>query len=459
MSRAAAPVPGQPVVAAELPALRREVLRLGWPAVLEMCLHMGVWMFDVAMVGRLGAGALSVTGVSGQIYWSLMFLVGGIGVALTAMVSRRVGAGEPERASEVAAQGLLLAFLAGAAVGGAVWLAAPAIFRFTGFGPDIQATGVAYLRTIASAAPFVVTGMAFSGTLRGFGDTRTPMFFAALTNVLNVVAGFSLIFGKFGLPALGVRGSALAAFGAQTTGAVLFGVLIFSGRVRARVSLDRVLRPEWATVSRIVRLAVPASLESFFVDLARTVGVFAVTSLGAVSMAAHEVTAATESLSFMPGIGFSVAAGVLVGQSLGRGDPAKARAAVGQAARLGLLFMGSLGVVFLLFPAPLVGIFTNDPAIIALASKCLRVTAFAQPFMCLEGIYAGALRGAGDTRSPMFIGAATSWGCRVALTYLTVFVLRLPLPWVWGVMVLDWAAKLVWLYAVYRRGRWREARV
>ncbi len=441
------------------PAIRRELVRLAWPAILEMVLNMGVWMADVAMVGRLGANALSVTGVSGQLYWSLMFLVGGIGVAVTALVSRRVGAGERDEAARVGSQGIMVAFFSGVAVMALIWSAAPGIFALTRLGPQIAPTGVVYLRTVCLAAPFVVTGMAFSGVLRGFGDTRTPMYITAFVNVLNIALGFSLIYGKLGLPALGVRGSAIAAATAQTSGALLFLGLILSRKVRAHIDLGAIFRPDRVEIGRILRLAVPASLESFFVDMARTVGVFAITSLGALSMAAYEVTAATESLSFMPGIGFATATAIIVGQSLGAGDRAKAQAGVRHGMILGLTFMGGLGVVFLLIPGLMVRVFTDDPAIIALASKCLRVTAFAQPLMCLEAILAGALRGAGDTRSPMIIGGITSWFCRVTLTYLAVFVFHLSLPWVWGVMVLDWGLKALWLGAVYRRGRWLEVKV
>ncbi|MEW6032255.1 MAG: MATE family efflux transporter [Bacillota bacterium] len=439
--------------------IRREIFRLAWPAILEMCLHMGVWMFDVAMVGRLGANALSATAVAGQIYWALIFLVAGIGVALTAVVSRLYGAGETREAERVGAQGLFLALVAGSLIGLVVWLGADALFGITGLGPEARANGVTYARIVCRGAPFVICGMALSGVLRGFGDTRTPMLVTAFVNLLNIVGDYLLIFGHLGFPALGVRGAALASVTAQATGAALLVFLLASGRLRARLDLAEVLRPRWETARRILRLAVPASLESLFTDLARTFGVLAVTSLGAVSMAAYEVTATTEALSFMPGYGFAIAATVLVGQSLGSGDPARARLAVGASARMALVFMGSLGVLFFLFPRPLVSIFTNDPAIIEVAARCLRVAAIGQPFMALQTVYVGALRGAGDTRTPMIIAGVTSWGCRLTLTYLVIFFFRLPVEWVWGVMNLDWALKLVWVRRAYRRGRWQSLAV
>jgi len=440
-------------------SIRGELLRLAWPAMLEMVLHMSVWMADVIMVGRLGAIALSVTGFSGQVYWPIIFFVGGVGVAVTAVVSRRVGAGQGQEAAEVGSQGVLLALGAGVVVGLAIWLAAPGIFALTRLGPEVVSLGTAYLRIICFGAPFIVSALALSGILRGFGDTRTPMLIAAFINILNIILGYSLIYGRLGLPALGVLGSATAALVAQVSGTLLFLGLIVGGRVGPRIHLRAVLRPDWTEIGRIARLAVPAGLETLFVDLARIAGLLAVASLGSVSVAAHEVAAATESLSFMPGFGLAVATSIITGQSLGRGDPARAKAGVRQGALLGLGLMGGMGLLFFLFPEPLVRIFTNDPAIIPVATKCLRVVAIAQPIMAVQGAFAGALRGAGDTRTPMLIGLVTSWGWRVTLTCVVVFALHRSLPWVWGVMVVDAALKLLWTAAAYRRGRWLGVRI
>ncbi|MCL6580847.1 MAG: MATE family efflux transporter, partial [Firmicutes bacterium] len=296
-------------------AVRREIIRLAWPAVVEMLLHMGIWMADVVMVGRLGASALGAVGVAGQIYWTLVPLCGSVGVALTAMVARRVGAGRSDEAAEVAGQGLTLAVAGGLLLAAGLWAGAPALFGLTELDAGTAALGVVYLRTVCLNAPLVVGGMALAGVVRAFGDTRTPMLVTVFANVLNVLAGYSLIFGKLGLPALGVRGSALAAVVAQSLGPLLLAGLVASGRVRARVAWRRFGRPERRTAGRILRLALPAGLESMFVEGARMVGVLAISSLGALAVAGHEVTAVTESLSFMPGYGFAVAASILVGQS------------------------------------------------------------------------------------------------------------------------------------------------
>lgn len=455
----AAPALTGPVTAPTRRAIRREVFRLAWPAILEMCLHMGVWMCDVAMVGRLGATALSATALSGQIFWGTMMLLWGLGIGVTSIVSRRVGEGNLREAARTGAQGLFVGLLAGLVGGAIIWVLAPSLFALTGLGPEVVATGTTYLRILTRAAPFLVLSTVMGGILRAHGDTRTPMLVVALVNTINVVGDYALIFGHFGLPALGVRGAAIASLTAQVIGAVVLAALLFGGALRVRLTVAAVFRPDWLIIVRILRLSIPASLESMFVDLARTVSVFAVASLGAVAVASHEVTCTTESLSFMPGYGFAIAATILVGQNLGAGQPERARATVAEAARIALWFMGSVGVLFLFFPRPLVSIFTNDPAIIDLAATCLRVSAFAQATMALHGVYSGALRGAGDTRTPMLISGITSWGFRVALTFVAIFVFDLGLPWVWGIMALDYALKLAWVAAAYRRGRWLRVTV
>lgn len=448
-----------PERAAPKPTLRREIFVLAWPAVLELVLNMLSWMAGVAMVGRLGANALSATGFSGQIFWAAIFFTGGIGVAVTAIVSRRVGAGDPAAAGREGAQGILPALGAGLVIGAGLYFVAPGIFHLTNLGPEASSIGVTYLRTLCVGAPILTTTMAMSGILRGFGDTRTPMVISVVSIILGIATGYALIFGRFGLPALGARGAALANVGGEAVALLLTVLVAFGGGHRAGLRAAWMFRVEKRVLSSIVGLGLPASLESFFIDLGRAAGMFAVASLGALAVAGHEVTAVTESLSFMPGYGFAMATTILVGQSLGAGDPVKAKAAVAATARLSVLLMGLMAVLFLLFPRVLVSIFTNDPEIIDLAARCLRVAAFAQPFIALEGVYAGALRGAGDTRSPMLVSGTVSWGCRVALTYVAVFVLHLPLPWVWGVMVLDWGLKALFLYLVFKRGRWQVIKV
>lgn len=434
---------------------RAEVLRLAWPAILEMMLHMGIWIVDTAMVGRLGAAALSATGLGGQVYFSLIFVLGGIGVATTAMVSRHVGAGEGRQAGFVAGQALVLGLVAAAGLAVAVQAGAHLIYDLASLGPAVGALGTTYMRIISLGAPLLVVNLIANGALRATGDTRTPLLIAATVNALNAIFDYLLIFGVAGLPRLGVAGAALASLTAQVAGGIL-GLVALARQNPAFRPRWAGWRPHWETIRRLVRLSIPAALESLFMDGARTVNMFAVSGLGVAAFAASQVAVAAESLSFLPGYGFTIAASILVGQKLGARAPGEARNSVVQALLLALAVMSSMGLFFLVMPRFLVGFFTRDAAVVDLAARCLMIAALVQPAIATTEVLTGALRGAGDTRTAMYVTAFGSWGLRVPLTYLGVYAFGFSLAGVWLIMVLDWFARSLLAAVVFRRGRWQE---
>lgn len=439
--------------------LRAEILRLAWPAVLENSLHTMVWIADVAFVGRLGAYALSATGLAGQTYFFTLFLFGTIGTAATAMVSRRVGAGRGEEAARIAGQLSLVGAGLGLVVTALVWAGSPAVFAAVGLGPEVARLGVTYQRILAAGSTLFLFRGVLAGCMYGFGDTRSPMVVAALAGGVNIFGNWVLIHGRLGLPAMGVAGAALASLLAHLLGTALTLGIFALGWTRARVDLGRALRFERPVLATAWRLSLPASGEHLFTDLSRTVGVFMIASLGAGALAGHEVTVAAESLSFMPAWGLVIATSILVGQNLGRGDPRQARLAVLEALRLGTAFGVVMAAVFLLFPGPLIRVFTSDVNVVRVASRLLSIAALAQPFMTIQGVFTGALRGAGDTRSPMIAGGVSAWVVRTGATYLAVMVLDRPVEWAWWAMTADWVVRSVWVWLVFRRGRWQEVQV
>ncbi len=455
----ATPVSQARVSLAEHRTLRREIISLAWPAILEFSLHTVVWLTDVAFVGRLGPEALSATGLGGQVYSLVLFLFEAAAVAATAMVSRRVGAGDHQGAGRIAAQAGGVGLLLGCLTALVIWSAAPTVYSLTRLGPQVAALGVTYQRIIAFGAPAFLFRSALAGSIRGFGDTRSSMAVSVVAGLFNILGDWVLVFGKLGFPELGVAGAALASAMSHLLGAALLVVIVMMHLSPARIDLRGIFRFDRAAMRTMLRLALPAAGEHLFTDVARTVGVFAVAHLGAMAMAAHEVTAAAEALSFMPGFGFAMATSVIVGQNLGRGRPDLSRAAVGEGLRIAVLFGATMACVFLAFPGSLVGVFTTDTGVAGVAARLLRIAAIAQPFIAMQGIFGGALRGAGDTRSPLVASGVTSWAVRVALTYLTVVFLGLPVDWVWWAMTVDWAAKSLWMWILYRQGRWQRVSV
>lgn len=433
---------------------RRLIWNLAWPAILEMLLHTLVWTFDTAMVGRLGAEALSAVGMGAQFLWATTFFFGAIGIGTSAMVSRSVGAGEPGRARNYAEQAYALGFL----LGGAVWLLlrhiSPLGFALARMGPEVTRAGMEYTLTAAPGAVFAIPLFVSNATMRAWGNTRTPLYITGTANLVNIVLDYVLIFGKAGAPSLGVRGAALATVIAQAVGLGLASVALFDPQGNYALRPLRALRPAPRQLTALAKVSAPAALEGLLMDGARTVGLVLVGALGTVPFAANEVALAAESLSFMPGYGFAVAAGILTGQNLGAKKPERARGFALETVKLCVLTMSVVGLSFLLFPKYILRFFTPEAAVVSTASVALRIAALEQPAVAAAETLAGSLRGAGDTRTPMWVTALSAWGIRVPLIFLAVRVLGLGLPWVWGITVLDWSFRAALLSWHFNKGRW-----
>jgi len=428
------------------------------PAIGEMMLHTLVWFTDTAVVGRLGANEISAVGLGAQIYFTLTFVMGCIGMGTTALVARAWGDGDTRKASQVVGRAVFLALAVGLTLTALLLLGVPFLFGLTDLPPAVCSLGVGYVRLVCLGAVFLLLQSACNAGLRGSGDTRTPMVIAGVANVLNVAGDVVLVFGLLGFPALGVLGAAAASLAAQVTGGLLSLLALVYRRPELRfswraVTVDRILS------RKLVGVSVPTGLENLLMDGARMVSAYLLTALGSTAFASSQVAIAAESLAFMPGYGFAIAASVAAGQGLGAGRPGRARREVGQALFMGSLFALGMTVLFLAIPRPIVGLFTTVPAVAGLAASCLWIAAFAQPFMMGAEVFLGAMRGAGDTRSAMLITACTVWTVRVPLTFYLIYLKHYPITVAWWVMVLEWVLRTVVAALVYRSGKWQRVKL
>jgi putative MATE family efflux protein len=442
-------------------------MSLALPAVGEQVLNTLVGLSDTFFVGhlsdaasaRLGytsSTALAGVGLANQIVWLITVVFMAVSVGSTALIARARGAGDHETTNRVLRQSLLVGLAMGllATVAG-VALAQPAI-AMLGADADVLPRGVAFLQIAAST--FATAALLFIGTaaLRGVGDTRTPLFVMLGVNVVNIALSWLLVNGNLGAPTLGVAGSAIAAAVARGGGGLVLVALLLRGRSGLRLTLD--LRPEWATLRRLVRIGAPSGAEQLVFQGALLVFVRFVTSLGTAAYAAHNVVLNIESLSFLPGMGYAIAASALVGQRLGAGQPDEANASTYEALRQGLLMMTLLGAAMVLFPHPLIALFVDDPQVIAAGAGAMRIAGLMQPFMGINFIMSGGLRGAGDTRWPLLTKLISTWGVRLPLV-IAIMPLGLGLSGIWIAMCTDFVVQALLAFWQFQRGKWKTLRV
>ena len=440
----------------------RGVLALAWPSLVENLLLQFMMMASLMMVGRLGSTALAGVGVANQVAQLLQVVFMGLSVGNTALVARSVGARRFDDARAATRQSLLVGVLVSAVVAALCVPAAPWILGLIGAEPEVAAQGATYLRAIMLSLPLMAAGLLVNGTLRGAGDTRTPMWATGAGNVANIVVSYPLVFGLGPAPALGLTGLGIG----LVAGRAVACALAFSALARRRTGpLAGSLGPaaEWAPdrsiLGRLFAVSGPAAAESGSVQLGMILFSLMVLHLGTAEFAAQQVVFNAASLSMMPGLAFSVAATTLVGQHIGAGDVAAARRAGWRSTALAAAWMSAAGLFFILFPAPVVRLYTDDVAVVNAAEWGIRIVGLGQPLQAAGFVLAGALRGAGDTRTTLYVGAASMWGVRLTLAYGLGVVGGLGVPGIWIGWVSDWSTRgLAFMWAFWR-GRWARVKV
>jgi MATE family multidrug resistance protein len=438
--------------------LRDRVLQLALPATGEQLLSMLVSIVNTILVGHLGSAQLAAVSLATQ--WTFMAITffTAISTGATALVARTVGAGDWEIANRTLRQSLLVGLGIGvmATVLGMAF-AEPAV-RLMGAEPDTLAYGAAYLRIAASA--FALEAIVFVGNacLRGSGDTRTAMVVMGTVNVVNLIVAWTAINGPFGLPKLGVAGSALGNAAGYLVGGLLLLSVLLKGRTGIRLDAHQ-WRLDGDLIKRVLRVGLPTGIERLFMRLGMMIFMRTVASMGTIYVSDHAVALRAESISFMPGSGFAVAGTTLVGQGLGARDPERAEKSGYLTYKLAAGLMAAVGVIFVLFPRPIVSLFTSDETVIELAKTPLRIVGFVQPMLAASIVFPGNLRGAGDTRFPMYITSASIWVIRVPLAILLGITLRLGLTGAWLSMAIDLCARGALFLLRFRSGRWKQAQV
>jgi putative MATE family efflux protein len=447
--------------------LRRRVFRLALPAVGEQVLNTLVGLADTFLVGHLSAAAaaqlgyssavaLAGVGLANQLVWQITVFFMAVSIGSTALIARARGAGADATANRVLRQSLLVGLLMGAlATAFGLLFAAPAI-GLLGADADVLPRGVSFLQI--AALTFAPAALLFIGAaaLRGAGDTRTPLYVMLGVNVVNIALSWLLINGNLGAPTLGVAVSAIGAAVARGSGGLVLIGLLLRGRSGLKLSLN--IRPDWEMLRRIVRIGAPSGGEQLVFQGALLIFVRFVTSLGTAAYAAHNVVINIESLSFLPGMGYAIAASTLVGHGLGAGHPERAAASGYEALRQGALMMTALGAAMVAFPHQLIGLFVADPLVADVGAPAMRIAGLVQPLLAVNFIMSGGLRGAGDTRWPLYTKIISTWGMRLPLV-IGLLALGFGLTGIWIAMAADFAVQAALAWWRFRQGRWQTVRV
>jgi putative MATE family efflux protein len=446
--------------------LQRQVFRLALPAVGEQFLNMLVGLVDTYLVGNISLAAMALlgygpaegltsVGLASNIIWIVTTLFSAGAVGGTALIARATGARNNGEANATLRQSVILGLLMGLIGFGVMYGLAPTALRLFGAEPTVVRLGVNFLRIVSFSMPLAGVMFMCNAALRGAGDTRTPLLIMFLVNGINMVISWLLVNGQPGFPTLGVAGSAWGTMLARMIGGLVVVAVLVRGRGMLR--LDRWPRAEWGILGRITRIGFPTAGELFIFQAALILFARFIAGLGTVPYAAHNTVITAESISFLPGFGFAIAATTLVGQSLGAQEVKRARHSGHEAYLQSAVFMGFMGLLFVLFPGWFLSILTRDQAVVEAGILPLRMVGVVQPLLAANFVYAGALRGAGDTLRPLLIKLIVPWLVRLPLAF--VLIPMLGLNGAWLAMSIDLGLQGVLAWWFFRGGKWERITV
>ena len=440
----------QPCVVPPEPMSQRRVLGLATPIIGENLLQTAVGAVDTLMVARLGAAAVAGVGIGFEIVFFIISILSAIDVGATVLVSQAIGAGDQRSANHFARQAIVWGLLLAIPVSVVLFFASPHLVALFGTAADVAAAATVYMQIISATAVALFLSFVCGAVLRGAGDSRTPLYAAVVANIVNVVVAYALIFGNFGMPALGVAGSAIGAASGRGFGAAYMLVAMVFARKKVSLRGSWGWMPQVVIARKLFTLGIPAAVEQMLSSGAFMTLIAVVALIGTPALAAQQIAFTSFSTAFLPGIAFSIAATALVGQSIGARLPSDAMKAWTISMRWALIWMGIGGALVFIFSEQLMRFFTAEPEVVAAGVDALRPLSFALPFWAIWFVSSGSLRGSGDTRIPLIVGASTMW-LSVLLAWIGVRWYAGGMTWVWVSFVLTSIPASILMYVVVRR--------
>ena len=439
-------------------SLNRAVVLLAIPMVLEMALESLFAVVDVFWVGRLGANAVATVGLTESLL-SLIFAVGfGLGMSTTAMVARRVGEKDPKGAATAGVQAIFIGLATSLAFGIPSYLYAPRLLRVMGASPEIVALGSGYARIALGGCGAIVMLFLNNAIFRGAGDAAMAMRLLWVSNIINLLLDPCLIFGWGPFPRLGVTGAALATLTGRSIGVLYQFYRLLRGTERIHILVSQV-RVNAGVLLRLLRVSLTGILQFAIADVSWIALVRIVSVFGAAALAGYTIAIRILIFVLLPSWGLSNAAATLVGQNLGANQPERAEQSVWRTGLYNVLFLGAVGVFFVIAAEPVIRLFTNDPAVLPLAVACLRILSYGNVGYAYGMVMLQAFNGAGDTVTPTIVNLFGFWLLEIPLAYVLAIRARFGTTGVYYSIVIAEAAIAAAGVLIFRRGRWKLQKI
>ncbi len=440
-------------------SIRKAVILLAIPMMLEMCLESVFAVVDIFFVSHLGKHATSTVGLTESVITIVYSLAIGISMAATAMVARRIGEKDPQAATKAGMQAILLSFAITLAVSIPGVIFAEDILRIMGADPEVIKMGSGYTRIIMGGSMVIMLLFLINGIFRGAGDAMMAMKSLWLANICNIILCPLLIRGLGPIPAFGLIGAAMATTIGRGIGVCYQLFHLFNGKSVIRFTLKH-LSPDWTIIRSLINIAWPGTFQFLIGSGSWIVLASLVVQTGhSDASAGYQIAIRIVLFFLLPAWGMSNAAATLVGQNLGAGKPDRAALSVIKTAKYNLIFMASVSVLFLAFAEYIVSFFTKEESVSKYAVSAVRIVSSGFLFYGIGMVMANAFNGAGDTRTPTIINFFGFWCLQIPLAYLLSKNWGLGPVGVFIAIPVAETAISIAAYIMFKKGRWKHKKI
>ena len=427
---------------------------LAIPMMLEMAMESIFAVVDIAFVSRLGTDAVAAVGITEALITVLYAMAIGLGMGLTAMVSRRIGAKDPHGAAQVTGQAIWVGVFLSVVIGISGVILARDLLVLMGASEGVIEQGEGFTAVLLGGSFSIIYLFLLNAAFRGAGDATVALRSLWLANGINIILDPCFIFGLGPFPEMGVTGAAVATTIGRGTGVIYQLWYLMNGRGRIAFAMQH-LRFIPALARRLLRISL-GGIAQFLIATSSWIGVMRIVAMfGSPAIAAFTIALRMLEFVFLPAWGLGNAAATLVGQNLGAGQSDRAVQSTWQAAKYNAAFMSFTGVFLLVFAQTITGWFTEAPDVIRIGTSCLQILGIGFPMYAVGMVIVQAMNGAGDTETPMTLNVICFWLLQIPLAFLLATKSSLEADGAFIAIVIAESLLTVLSVIVFRRGGWK----
>lgn len=426
------------------------LIKLTWPIFLELFLFMLMGSVDTFMISSVSDDAVSGVGAANQIIAIAILVLSVIGNGAAIVVSQYLGSKQPKEAAKVTGNAVTLNLAVGIILSTVLLLFGGTLLTALNVQGDILVYAKSYMHIVGGGIFLQALLNALATTIRTHGFTKQTMVVSLLMNVIHVGGNYLLIFGHFGLPALGVEGAAISTVASRLICLVLFFLLLYR-IMDVRVKWTYYIHLSKKYVLQILKIGIPSAFESVIYQCCQLIFTLYITYLGAEAMATRQYALNISSYIFLFSVAVSMGTSIIVGHLVGARRPKEAYSRVFSSVKWALLVTVIMDAVVILFRVPLMGLFTDNQTIITMGAQVILLSFFLETGRTCNLVIINSLRASGDAKFPVYMGLISMVCMSLPLGYFLVFTLDLGLAGVWLATAFD-----EWVRAVIMYFRWKS---